>query len=471
MTTTVMLAATPPAGLTSGEVLGFVLLDIVIILIAARLVGRLFTRIGQPRVVGEIVAGILLGPTLLGAKVFTWSNAPEFLGCDRSLAAAGSPSEPSITACLFPAQSQSVLAIVGQLALILFMFLVGIELDWRLLRGRGRGIATVSVGVVLIPVLAAFIVGPLLYTSQWVGGFGTDDQPSQLAFTLMVGAMISVSAFPVMARILQEKKMMATGVGAVGVASAAVVTVLMFLVVAVAAGVAAEAPAADQVRRLVGTGIFIGVMFGLVRPLLARHLGPRVEAQGNLTAAQFAGVIILMFASALVADRIGINVIPGAFLAGAVLPAREVMLRDLASRLSDLTVVILLPIFLAYSGLRTDLTTLGLSFAAGIGIFLASSIVAKWGGGAVSARLGGLSWREGNLLGILLNTRGLLVLVVGLIGLSLGVLSPAMQAAGVLMAIVTTAMTGPLFDRFVARGQAEASQEPAPVAPGSNGDR
>lgn len=436
------------SGLTPGQILGFVLVDIVIILIAARVVGGLFVRIGQPRVVGEIVAGLLLGPTVLGISLLTWNDAPSFLNCDASMQAAGSPAQPSITACVFPAQSQSVLAIIGQLALVLFMFLVGTDLDWALLRGRARGIATVSIGVVAIPVAVAFVVAPLLFNSRWVANFGTDTQPGRLAFTLMIGALISVSAFPVMARILQEKGMISTPMGSVGVASAAVVTVLMFLLVAVAAGTAADQPVSDQLARVAGTIIYLAVMFTVVRPVLARHLGPRIERAGTLGSGEFAVVIIVMFASALVADRIGINVIPGAFVAGAVLPARDIMRRELNARLGDLTVVILLPIFLAYSGLRTDLTTLGLSYVAGLGVFVVASIVAKWGGGALSARLGGLSWHEGNLLGILLNTRGLLVLVVGLIGLQLGVLSPAMQAAGVVMAIITTAMTGPLFDRF-----------------------
>lgn len=439
-------AAAPATGLKSEFVLAFVLLDITIILIVARLLGALAVRLGQPRVVGEIVAGILLGPTLLGSTIFTWTSAPTFLHCDVSITAPGSPAQPSITACLFPQQAKSVLGIIGQIALIFFMFLVGLELPWHLLKGKGRGIATVSIGVVVIPVALAFVIAPLLYDQKWVAGFGSDKQPSQLAFTLIIGAMLAVTAFPVMARILQEKGLATSVMGSVGIASAAVVTVLMFLIVAVAAGVAADAPAADQVKRFVGVVVFIAALFLVVRPLLERTIGRRIEDAGSVDGTSFAVLVILAFACAYLADRIGINVIPGAFLAGAVLPARSILQRDLTARLGDVTIVILLPIFLAFSGLQTDFTKLGSSFVIGIVVFLVAGIVAKWGGGLLSGRVGGMSWAEANVLGILMNCRGLLVLVVGLIGVSLNVISAQMQVAGVLMALVTTAMTGPLFD-------------------------
>lgn len=455
-------APAPATGLKPDFVLAFVLLDITIILVVARLMGRVFVRIGQPRVVGEIVAGILLGPTLLGATVFTWSEPPAFLQCNVSMTAPGSPTTPSITTCLFPQQSKSILGVIGQIALIFFMFLVGLDLPWDRLKGKGRGIATVSLGVVAVPVAVAFLIAPLLYDTKWVAAFGTDKQPSQLAFTLLIGAMLAVTAFPVMARILQEKGLASSAMGSVGIAAAAVVTVLMFLLVALASGVAAGQASGEQVKRFVGAAVFIAVLFAVVRPLLARTVGVRIEAAGKVDVNAFAWLVIFAFACSYVADRIGINVIPGAFLAGAVLPAREILRRDLSSRLSDLTTAILLPIFLAFSGLQTDFTRLGSSFLVGIAIFLVAGIVAKWGGGLVFGRLGGMSWPESNVIGILMNCRGLLVLVVGLIGVNQGVISPQMQVAGVLMALVTTAMTGPLFDWSSARLPATEADDPVP---------
>jgi Kef-type K+ transport system membrane component KefB len=458
-----LFAQTPaPTGLPSDQVLAFVLLGIVIIVVAARLVGALFVRLGQPRVVGEIVAGVLLGPSLFGPARFGWDAPWGVLACDRALTAPPG-GEPSVTTCLFPPQARSVLGIVGQLALILFMFLVGLQLDLNQLRGRVRGVVGVGVGVVVVPVAAAFAIAPVLYNDTFVGGFGTDAQPTRLAFTLMVGAMLSVTAFPVAARILQEKRLDQTDMGAIGIAAAALVTVLMFLVVGVARGVAADAGTAAQVWRLVGTVVFLVVMFAGVRPLLAR-LAPAVRSGAGLSAEHLAIAISVLFASAYAADRIGVNVIVGGFVAGVVMPARERLAPELATRLTDLTVTVLLPVFLAFSGLQTDFNKLGWDTVGGLALFIAVGIAAKWIGGMLFARLGGLSWAEGNAIGVLMNCRGLLVLVVALIGLNQGVISPQLQVGGVLMALITTAMTGPLIDRFLVPA-------PAPVlAPaGGNG--
>ncbi|MGH9181709.1 MAG: cation:proton antiporter, partial [Acidimicrobiales bacterium] len=268
--------------------------------------------------------------------------------------------------------------------------------------------------------------------------------------------------FPVMARILQEKGLTQSPMGAVGVAAAAVVTVLMFLAVAVAAGVASEQGPSSLATKFVVAGVYIAILFLVVKRLLA-PLGRAYEARGTLTPTIFAVIMIVLFASAYTAHKIGINVIVGGFLAGSILPARQALFRDMAGRLADFTAIILLPIFLAFSGLNTDFTTLGVSFMGGIAIFLLAGIVGKWLGGAVFARLGGLSWAEGNVLGILMNCRGLLVLVVGLIGFSQGVISGPMQVGGVVMALVTTMMTGPLFDAFMprVRGAAPAGTGPA----------
>jgi Kef-type K+ transport system membrane component KefB len=234
------------------------------------------------------------------------------------------------------------------------------------------------------------------------------------------------------------------------------VTVLMFLMVTVAAGVGSGTGGGELAFKFVLAGVLIAILFLAVRPALA-PLGRACEERGGITPGMFAAIMILLFASAYAADRIGINVIVGSFLVGAVLPARPLLFRELSARLSDLTAVVLLPIFLAFSGLSTDFTKLGVSFVGGIALFLVAGIVGKWLGGAVFARLGGLTWAEGNVLGILMNCRGLLVLVVALIAFQQNVISAPMQVAGVLMALVTTMMTGPLFDAFLPRAIAAAT--------------
>jgi Kef-type K+ transport system membrane component KefB len=453
-------------GLRPDFVLAFVLLNIAIILVVARLVGRVAVRIGQPRVVGEIVAGVLLGPSLLGPKIFTWDDAPAVLQCDasRSFAPVGTDlatfvaRAPSISECLFPLQSRGVLGVIGQIALLLFMFLVGMELDTDALRGRVRGILVVGVGVIVAPIVIGLGVGAVLHTDRFAL-LGPDGLPDQLAFSLFLGAMLAVTAFPVMARILQEKGLQASPMGVIGVAAAAVVTVLMFILLAVAQGTAQGNSFGDHLRVFVGSAVFFAVMFGVVRPAL-RPLGAKVRRVG-VHADTFAIVMIVMFASAYAADRVGINVIVGGFVAGVVMPEREIMFSELRGRLAELTTTVLLPIFLAVSGFRTDFTTLGWAWLPGLALFVVAGIVAKWGAGAVSARLGGLSWAEGNVLGILMNCRGLLVLVVALSAVDARIITPQMQLGGVLMALVTTAMTGPLFDRYLPAAVAAAPADDA----------
>jgi len=443
-----LAAAAPPgapaASLPLDQVAAFVLVGLVLIVAAARVVGGLFVRVGQPRVVGEIVAGVLLGPSLLGPNVFRWDGAPGVLACDRSAAGL----VPSISGCLFPAQARGVLAIVGQLGLLFFMFLVGLEFDLSRLAGRIRSTVVVGVGVVLSPLAAAFALTPLLYGATFTAGWGTASQPSRLAFTLVVAAMLAVTAFPVTVRILQEKGLDRTDLGVVAVAAAALVTVLMFLLVGVARGVANGGGVGPHLWRLVGTLAYLGAMFGLVRPALAR-LSPVVRAAGRLDTGHVAWMLVVVLASAYATDRIGINVIVGGFVAGMVMPARELTGPRAAAALGDLTLGVLLPVFLAVSGLQTDLGALGVSAVGGLAALLVAAVASKWLGGIAFGRLGGLGWSEANAVGVLMNCRGLLVLVVALIGLQEGVISAQLQVGGVLVALLTTAMTGPLVDRYL----------------------
>lgn len=453
-------------GLRPDFVLAFVLLDVVIILVAARLMGALALRLGQPRVVGEIVAGVLLGPSLLGATLAGWDSSWAVLQCDASRAwmpvgadpTSFTPRAETVTECLFPRQSQAVLGILGQLALVFFMFLVGLELQLDALKGKGRGIATVAIGAIVAPLVFGLLVGPILHTDRFalVGADGS--LPGTLAFSLFLSAMLAVTAFPVMARILQEKGLTTSPMGTIGVAAAAVVTVLMFVMLGLASGVAKEQSAAELSLIVIGTVVYLAVMFLVVRPL-GEAVGRKIEADGKVDPTEFVGVVAFAIASAYVADRIGINVIVGGFVAGAVMPARALLFREVTHHLSLVTASVLLPIFLAFSGLRTDFTTLGWAWMPGILLFLVAGIVSKWGGGMVSARIGGLSWAEGNVLGVLMNCRGLLVLVVGLAAADQGIITPQMQVGAVVMALVTTAMTGPLFDRFI--GAATAGAAPA----------
>ena len=425
----------PAEFLPPPDVIAYVLADLAIILVAARLVGGLFVRLGQPRVVGEIIAGILIGPTLLGGQ----------------LAAAPSPTAPDGVAGVglvndvYPLQAFAFLNLVGQIALVLYMFLVGLELDQRLLKGRGRQISTMAVAVVAVPLGLAFATGGFFDDPSW-----KTEGISTTTFLLFLGAALSVTAFPVMARILQEKGLMATQMGALGVGSAAVVTVLMFL------AIAAASASAEGSGVLSGVGIKFGLVLALwagllllIRPAMGwivRRWQPG-EPVGSIIAITLIGALL----TALATDRIiGVGLV-GGFLFGTAVPASQELVETIVDRLEDAVVVFFLPVFLAVSGLRTDLKTITLELVPGLLIFLALMIVGKWGAGYLAGRAVGLRGNQANTLGVLLNCRGLLILVVGLIGLQLGVITTGMQGVFVIGAIVTTLMTGPLVDVFLRR--------------------
>jgi Kef-type K+ transport system membrane component KefB len=224
----------------------------------------------------------------------------------------------------------------------------------------------------------------------------------------------------------------------------------------VARGVAVDAEGSVHVKRIVGLVLLILALALVVRPQLEQRFGKSIRKRGALTTDQFAVLVIVLFVCAYLADRIGVNAIVGGFLAGLIMPAREITAKDLTGRLGDMSTSILLPIFLAVSGLRTDFTKLGSSFLVGIALFIVVGIVSKWISGIIFARAGGMSFAEGNVIGVLMNCRGLLVLVVALIALNSNVITAQMQVGGVLMALITTAMTGPLIDRFIPKVMAQA---------------
>jgi len=428
--------------LDTGQVVGFLLLDLALIVLMARLVGGLFVRIGQPRVVGEIVAGVLLGPTLLGPALWGGFSAPEWMQCASALVAAPEGTVASPTWCLFPAQARTIIGGIGQVALLVFMFLTGLEVDAEVLKGRLKGIFLVGVGVVAIPMGLGLLIGPIMATDVFKPAAA-----SNLGFILFVGAMLAVTAFPVMVRILQEKGLTLSTMGATGIAAAAVCTVVMFMVASAAASLARGEAASGLAFKLALSVVYLGIMMLMVRPLMARLAQP-YGAGGSLDSGLFAATFIVMLASGYAAHRLGLTVIVGGFMAGLVMPVRKRFFADMSARLAEMTGTILLPIFLAFSGLGTDFTRLSVAAMGGIALFLAAGIAGKWIGGAALARAGGMSWAEGNVLGVLMNCRGLLVLVVALEGVQAGVITGVAQVAAVLMALITTAMTGPLFDRF-----------------------
>jgi Kef-type K+ transport system membrane component KefB len=436
-------------GANNPDIIAYVLGDLALILLAARAVGWVFVRFNQPRVVGEIIAGVLIGPTVLGG----------------ALAAAATPTKEAVSGSglvehVFPLQAFSFLNYIGQVGLVFYMFLVGLELDQRLLKGRMTQIFTMATSVVVVPVALGFLVGALLDSATW-----QPEGVSYTTFSLFLGAGLSVTAFPVMARILQEKGLMSTQMGAVGVGAAAVVTVFMFLAIAAASLSASGSGIVSGVSVKFGyTVALLAFLAIVVRPVMKFIVGAWQEgdAMGEILAFMLVGAL----ATGLAADRVGINALVGGFLFGLAVPAPQKLVEAVNERMQAPVVIFFLPVFLAVSGLRTDFRLLDWDLLPGLLLFLALMIVGKWGLGYVVGRAVGLKDHQAHTLGVLLNCRGLLILVVGLIGLQLKVITPEMQVVFVVGAIVTTLMTGPLVDTYIRREEiaAEADRRVSGVA-------
>jgi Kef-type K+ transport system membrane component KefB len=398
------------------------LLQVGVIVIAARIIGLLFRSLRQPQVMGEMVAGILLGPSFLGALA------------------------PEISVLLFPPESLPYLNSLSQIGLVMFMFLVGLELNPALLRDRGEAAVLTSHVSIIIPMFLGTLLALFLYPKL------SDDSVAFSHFALFIGTAMSVTAFPVLARILVERNLMRTKVGAIAIACAAIDDVTAWCILAgVVLLVRASAVAIPLWLTLSGSAVYVCLMVFVIRGPLKR-LAAYHRKLGGVTRGMLAVILLLVLASAFVTEWLGIHALFGAFLAGAIMPKDPDFVASLAGKLEDITVVLLLPLFFAFTGLRTSIGFIsGPEMWLYCGLITFVAIAGKLGGATVAAKVSGLPWREAGAIGILMNTRGLMELVVLNIGLDIKVISPALFAIMVLMALITTFMAAPLLDVFYLR--------------------
>jgi Kef-type K+ transport system membrane component KefB/nucleotide-binding universal stress UspA family protein len=397
------------------HMLAQLLVQLIVIIGVSRLIGRGAKWLGQPLVIAEVVAGIALGPSLLG-----WLS-------------------PDAMHWLFPAESMPFLKMLAEVGLVLFMFLIGLELDPKLLKGRGHASVVISHSSIVVPFALGAAAGAL-----WLYKSLSDPSVPFSSFVLFMGVSMSITAFPVLARILTERGLMQSKVGAIAIACAAVDDVTAWCLLAfVVSLVRASSLAGAALTTALAVG-YIAFMLVLVRPFLAR-LGARVASREGLTQNVVAGTLLLLLSSAWATERIGIHSLFGAFMFGAVIPKEGGLATALAEKLEDVAVVMLLPVFFAFSGLRTQLGLLATGDAwLTCGAIILLACLGKFGGSAVAARFTGLRWREAGAIGVLMNTRGLMELIVLNLGLDLGVISPTLFTMMVIMALVTTFMTTPI---------------------------
>jgi Kef-type K+ transport system membrane component KefB len=404
------------------------LLQLVVILGTARVLSLILRRFGQPAVIGEMIAGLALGPLLLGQLA------------------------PGLHAQLFPPQSLPALAGISQIGLVLFMFIVGAEL--RMPAGlRAQMSASFRVGgfAMLLPFLLGFAMAPWLHPTLAPPGVAF------LPFALFIATAMAITAFPVLARILKDKGLSCTMVGALGLTSAAVADVFAWILLALVVALVAASGGWGAFARTVAGLVVLGIVaFAIVRPAIAALLRRHAD-DGRPDGMVLALLLIVTFAFAALTQWLHLHEVFGAFLFGVCLPRDDTLLDTLVERLEHVAVLVLMPVFFALAGLNTSADAfVGMGLAA-MAVILLLAVAGKVLGGAAGARLSGMNWRDALALGTLMNTRGLMELIVLKVGLDVGVIGKEIFTMLMLMAVITTLMTSPLLGLLMRGEEAGAA--------------
>ena len=428
--------AVPSAASVSSPVqpLPRLLLALAAVILTGRLLASGLAKVGQPPVIGEVIAGIVLGPSLLGWICRDW------------LGLATSP--------LLPQDVAPHLSIIAQLGVILYMFLVGVEFNAGVLKSQAHAAVAISHASIIMPFLLGSLLALGLFSRLAPAGV------SFTSFALFMGVALAVTAFPVLARILTDRNMARTELGVLALSCAAVDDVTAWCLLAFVSGVV-RAQVGSAIQVILLSLVYIAAMLIVVRPIAARLIA-RTSGKG-LSATAIALVFAALLLSALATESIGIHAVFGAFLLGVVIPHDSHIAQSLTAGLEQVVTVLLLPAFFAYTGMRTQIGLVsGWEQWLICGLIILVASLGKFGGTLAAARLAGLDWQTSSSLGILMNTRGLMELIVLNIGLDLGVISPTLFAMMVLMALATTLATTPLLGMLERKVTARAAA--APVA-------
>ncbi|WP_079640806.1 cation:proton antiporter [Sphingobacterium nematocida] len=396
--------------------LAILLAQIVTIIIAARIMGWVCIKIKQPVVIGEMLAGIILGPSLLGLHF------------------------PEISNVLFPVDSLNNLQFLSQIGLILFMFIIGMELDLNVLKNKAHDAVVISHASIIIPFTLGVSLAYFLYQHY------APTNVEFLSYSLFIGISMSITAFPVLARIIQERGLQKSKLGALVITCAAADDITAWCILAVVIAIVKAGAATSAIFTILLAVAYVIIMIKIVRPFLLR-VGEVSSSKDSLGKREVAIFFIVLLLSAFATEVIGIHALFGAFMAGAIMPESTRFRSLFIEKIEDVAVLLLLPLFFVFTGLRTQIGLLNDSehwLIAGVIILVA--VVGKFVGSALAARFVGQNWKDSLSIGALMNTRGLMELIVLNIGYDLGVLSAELFSMMVLMALVTTFMTGPSLD-------------------------
>jgi Kef-type K+ transport system membrane component KefB len=408
-------------------------LALAVVITTARTLGALFARLSQPPVIGEVIAGLLIGPSLLGRVA------------------------PTLSSYILPVPVAPFVGVLAQVGVVLYMFLVGTELDLSRIRGRVHSTVAISHASIVVPFLLGSALALFLYPR-----FSSRDVPFTV-FALFSGVAMSVTAFPVLARILTDRGVQNSAMGTLALTCAAVDDVTAWCLLAVVVSVATHTRSGALLTIGLSIAYVAGMLF-LVRPLLGRFARRQQQDRVALSRSVLALVCVLLLVSALITEAIGIHAIFGAFVLGAIIPHDSPLAASLKAKLEDIVVVFFLPAFFAYTGMRTQMGLVsGLGAWGWCVLILLTASAGKFGGSFAAARLSGLGWRDSASIAVLMNTRGLVELIVLNIGLDLKVISPTLFAMLVLMAVVTTVSTTPILQSLSRIGASVAPPSPTPA--------
>ncbi len=396
--------------------LAILLLQIITIIIVARLFGWIFRKIGQPSVIGEIIAGIFLGPSLVGMYF------------------------PEYSAMLFPTESLGNLQFLSQIGLILFMFVVGMELDLKVLKNKANDAVVISHASIVFPFALGIGLAYFVYNEFAPEGV------EFLSFSLFMGIAMSITAFPVLARIVQERGIHKTKLGAIVITCAAADDITAWCILAAVIAIVKAGTFASSMYVILLAITYVLAMLFIVKPFL-KKVGDLYATRDNLSKPVVAIFLLTLIISSYLSEIIGIHALFGAFLTGAIMPDITKIRNIIIEKVEDVALILLLPLFFVFTGLRTEIGLINDPYLWKItGFIILVAVVGKFLGSTLAAKFVGQNWRDSLTIGALMNTRGLMELVVLNIGYDLGVLSREIFTMMVIMALVTTFMTGPAID-------------------------